>query len=163
MLKSKLFVCSYIVNLNLETVWWSMVEEEWELQTAVSGPRSGSHVRSCRRGACHFCCSQCTHTSVLDIWEDPPFPCHCFSFALRDGRALSSRDSTGWCEDLKRLSLCPCSLKGLIQKQFMKQRILPCCQSLLSPSENLYPCKSCSCNMPPHNKHMVWERHFCTK
>lgn len=23
------------------SVWWNMVEEEWELQTAVSGPRSG--------------------------------------------------------------------------------------------------------------------------
>jgi len=32
----------YMVNLNFgDSVWWNVVEEEWELQTAVSGPRQG--------------------------------------------------------------------------------------------------------------------------
>lgn len=39
----------------------------------------------------------CTHLPsgyLRDIWEDPAFPCHCFSFALRDGTEFSLVETT---------------------------------------------------------------------
>lgn len=86
MLKSELFACSYIVNLNLEAVWWRWLKRSgsWRQlcqgqgRVPMLGAAGGEHVTSAA--------ASCAHTSLLDIWEDPAFPCHCFSFALRDGR-----------------------------------------------------------------------------
>lgn len=96
MLKSKLFACSYILNLKLEMVsgeiWLKRSGSCRQLyqgqgQVPVAGAAGGEHVTPAAP-------SVRTHLPS-GYFGRFAFPCHWFSCALRDERIPSSRDRTG--------------------------------------------------------------------